>query len=158
MPKIKVYIDTSVLGAIYDTEDSKRVNITKQLLNLFKKQENFIPFVSNIVIEEVEKAPKDITIGLKKIIKNTSFKILFETDDCVKLVNEYMKKKIIPQKYRDDARHIAVAVVHDMDIIVTWNCRHMANVENKRIINAVNMMLGYKQIDIVTPLEVVGYG
>ena len=95
---------------------------------------------------------------MKKIIKNTSFKILFETDDCVKLVNEYMKKKIIPQKYRDDARHIAVAVVHDMDIIVTWNCRHMANVENKRIINAVNMMLGYKQIDIVTPLEVVGYG
>jgi predicted nucleic acid-binding protein len=158
MPKIKVYIDTSVLGAIYDTEDSTRVNITKQLLNLFKKQENFIPFVSNIVIEEVEKAPKDITIGLKKIIKNTSFKILFETDDCVKLVNGYMKKKIIPQKYRDDARHIAVAVVHDMDIIVTWNCRHMANVENKRIINAVNMMLGYKQIDIVTPLEVVGYG
>ena len=95
---------------------------------------------------------------MKKIIKNTSFKILFENDDCVKLVNEYMKKKIVPQKYRDDARHIAVAVINNMDIIVTWNCRHMANVENKRIINAVNVILGYKQIDIVTPLEVVGYG
>lgn len=158
MPKIKAYVDTSILGAIYDIEDSTRVNITKQLLNLFQKQENFIPFISNIVIEEVEKAPKDITIGLKKIIKNTSFKILFESDDCVKLVNEYMKKRIIPQRYRDDARHIAVAVINNMDIIVTWNCRHMANVENKRIINAVNMLLGYKQIDIVTPLEVIGYG
>lgn len=158
MPKIKTYTDTSILGAIYDTEDPTRVNITKQLLNLFQKQEKFIPFISNIVIEEVEKAPKDIAIGLKKIIKNTKFRILFESDDCVKLVNEYMKKRIIPQKYRDDARHIAVALIHDMDIIVTWNCRHMANVENKRIINAVNMMLGYKQIDIVTPLEVVGYG
>ena len=58
MPKIKAYVDTSILGAIYDTEDPIRVNITKQLLNLFQKQENFIPFISNIVIEEVEKPQK----------------------------------------------------------------------------------------------------
>lgn len=76
----------------------------------------------------------------------------------VTLVEEYVKRKIIPRKYRDDARHIAVAVVNDVDVIITWNCKHMAQVEKKRMINAVNMMLGYRQIDIVTPLEVVSYG
>lgn len=68
-----------------------------------------------------------------------------------------MKKNIIPKRYRDDARHISVAVVNNIDVIITWNCKHMANIENKRMINAVNMMFGFRQIDIVTPLEVVGY-
>lgn len=73
-------------------------------------------------------------------------------------MTEYLKERIVPEKYRDDGRHIAVAVVNDADVIVTWNCRHMANIERKRMFNAVNMLLGYKQIDIVTPMEVVGFG
>lgn len=84
--------------------------------------------------------------------------ILYETDECADLVAEYLKHNVVTQKYRDDARHIAVAVINAMDIIITWNCRHMANVEKKRIVNAVNMIQGYNQIDIVTPLEVIGYG
>ena len=87
-----------------------------------------------------------------------SLEVIYETEPCVTLVEEYVKRKIIPRKYRDDARHIAVAVINDVDVIITWNCKHMAQVEKKRMINAVNMMLGYRQIDIVTPLEVVGYG
>ena len=83
--------------------------------------------------------------------------ILYETDTCAELVSEYLKKRIIPRRYRDDARHIAIAVINDIDVIATWNCRHMANIRRKRMINAVNMMLGYRQVEIVTPLEVVGY-
>jgi len=158
MPALKVYIDTSVLGAIHDVEDLPRVEVTKQLLNVLKAGGEFTPFISNIVIEEIEKAPLNIRGSLKKIIGDAAVEILYETDSCVELVNEYVKRQIIPKKYRDDARHIAVAVINDIDVIVTWNCRHMANIEKKRMINAVNMMLGYRQIDLVTPLEVVGYG
>ncbi len=157
MPKLKVYLDTSILGAIYDVEDTPRVNITKKLLEQLKDRKDYIPIISNIVLEEISKAPKDIVKGLKDILNNISFETIYEDDESAQLVNEYMKKRIIPKKYRDDARHIAVAVTNNIDVIATWNCRHMANVENKRIINAVNMMLGYRQIDIVTPLEVVGY-
>jgi predicted nucleic acid-binding protein len=92
------------------------------------------------------------------MVDTFSLEVIYETETCVTLVEEYVKRKIIPRKYRDDARHIAVAVVNDIDVIITWNCRHMAQVEKKRMINAVNMMLGYRQIDIVTPLEVVGDG
>ena len=158
MPKLKVYLDTSVLGAVYDTEDPTRVTVTKQLLGLLKKRQEYLPFISNVVIEEIEEAPLNIRNDLKQMVDVFSLEILYETEACVRLVEEYMKKKIIPRKYRDDARHIAVAVVNDVDVIITWNCKHMAQVEKKRMINAVNMMLGYRQIDIVTPLEVVGYG
>jgi predicted nucleic acid-binding protein len=158
MPKLKVYVDTSVLGAVYDTEDPSRVTVTKQLLIILKKRQEYMPFISNVVLEEIEEAPLNIRNDLKHMVDTFSLEIIYETEACVTLVEEYVKKKIIPRKYRDDARHIAVAVLHDVDVIITWNCRHMAQVEKKRMINAVNMMLGYRQIDIVTPLEVVGYG
>jgi len=157
MLKLKIYVDTSVFGAIFDTEDISRVQVTKQLLSIIKTGLEFTPFISNIVVEEIEKAPLDIRRNLKERIKDISLEVLYETDDCVELVNEYLKRRIIPKKYRDDARHIAVAVINDIDVIVTWNCKHMANIEKKRMINAVNMMLGYRQVDIVTPLEVVEY-
>ena len=154
----KAYIDTSTLGAIFDIEDTVRVTVTNQLLKLLKTRSKFTSYISNIVIEEVDKAPLDIRKEIQNVIKDISFIILDETEECIGLVNEYLKKNIIPKKYRDDARHIAVSVINDMDFIITWNCRHMANIENKRMINGVNMILGYRQIDIVTPMEVVGYG
>jgi hypothetical protein len=43
-----------------------------------------------------------------------------------------------------------------MDFVVSWNCRHLCNIQKKRKYNAVNIMMGYREIDIVTPLEVIG--
>jgi predicted nucleic acid-binding protein len=158
MAVLKVYVDTSIFGAVFDVEDPIRVDITRSLLKMLKGRERYIPYISNIVTEEVEKAPIEIRDKLSKIVLDTPSEMLTERKVCVELVEEYLRKKIIPKKSRDDARHVAVAVINNMDVIITWNCRHMANIEKKRKINATNMMLGYKQIDIVTPLEVIEYG
>jgi predicted nucleic acid-binding protein len=127
-----MYVDTSVFGALYDLEDSLRVEVTKELLELLKSGVKYTPFISNVVIEEIEKAPLNIRTSLLEVIRTTNIDILYETEDCIDLVTEYLKKKIIPNKYRDDGRHIAVAVVNDADVIVSWNCRHMANIEKKK--------------------------
>lgn len=158
MHKLRMYVDTSVFGALYDLEDSLRVEVTKELLELLKSGVKYTPFISNVVIEEIEKSPLNIRTSLLEVIRTTNIDILYETEDCIDLVTEYLKKKIIPNKYRDDGRHIAVAVVNDADVIVSWNCRHMANIEKKRMFNAVNLFLGYRQVDIVTPMEVTGFG
>ena len=155
MAKLKVYVDTSIFGGVYDEEDPRRIQITETLLDILKLKIGCIPYVSNIVIEEIERAPHDIRNELEKIMGGTDSKILHETPECVGLVNEYIRRRIIPARYRDDARHIAVAVVNRIDAIITWNCRHMANIEKKRAINEVNIKMGYAQIDIVTPMEVV---
>ena len=157
MPKSKIYLDTSVLGAIYDTEHPHRVETTRHLLDILGSSTKYSAFISNIVIEEIEKAPSEIRMGLKRVIDEMKPEVIYEKDECIELVNEYLRKKVIPRGYRDDARHIAVAVVHNMDVIVSWNCRHMANIEKKRLVNAVNLMSGHRQIDIVTPLEVIGH-
>jgi predicted nucleic acid-binding protein len=155
MPKFKAYIDTSVFGALYDTEDAKRVRITKTMIEILRMRIGCLPFISNIVIEEIEGAPDKIAKGLNKVLKQVNATILHESEECATLVKEYLKKNIIPRRYRDDCRHIAVAVINNIDVIITWNCRHMANIDRKRAINEINQKMGFGPIDIITPLEVV---
>jgi predicted nucleic acid-binding protein len=157
MKKLKVYIDTSVLGAIHDRDDPIRLRTTKQFLKEIedKRHEGFI---SNIGLEELDKAPEQLRTGILNIIKNVTPEMLMETDDCEELVKEYLANGIIPLKYRDDARHIAVATVYEVDAIVSWNFKHMVNVFIKRAVNSVNLRLGYKTIDILSPQEVISYG
>lgn len=60
----------------------------------------------------------------------------------------------IPPDYEDNARHVAVATASDIRVIVSWNFRHMVNIERKRRINSVNLREDYPLIDIVSPWEV----
>lgn len=156
MKKLKVYIDSSVIGAILDVEDTRRLEVTLEFFELLKNQK-IEGFISNITIEEIEKAPSEVKNRLVKVIKETKPGILTETEECIVLVESYLKEGIVPLKYRDDARHIAVAVVNELDAIVSWNFRHIVNIRVKRKVNGVNMRYGYKMIDMLSPEEVV-YG
>ena len=76
------------------------------------------------------------------------------TVECYELAHEYIKKRVIPLRYEDDAFHIAVASVNNLDAIISWNFKHIVNFNRIRIFNAVNVMQGYKTLDIRSPLEV----
>lgn len=154
MKKLRVYIDTSVVGALFDTEDKNRVRITKKLLTVLKEEERYQPFISNILLEEVEKAPLKIRKKLLKVVEDLSFEMILENEESADLVRSYIDEKVLNNKYRDDTRHVALSVVNNVDFIVSWNCRHLANIDRKRKFNAVNLKLGYRDIDIITPLEV----
>lgn len=155
MERVRFYLDTSVLGAVFDVEDARRLEATETLLDRIRKK-NYHGYISNLTIAEVDMAPAEVKSGLFKILENADFVILEENRESLELAESYLKEKIIPIKYRDDARHIAIGVVNDLDAIVSWNYRHMVNFANKVKINAVNTKLGYKIIDIITPYEVVG--
>ena len=62
---------------------------------------------------------------------------------------------LIPIKYRNDALHLAVAVVHDVDAVVSWNFEHLVRLATRLGVNGLNKMLGYRDIEIVSPEEVV---
>ena len=157
MKKIRLYIDTSVLGGLTDTEDKNRVDIAERLIKAIKDN-IYEGFISFLTLEEILKAPYEIHNLLKSTIADSGFKVLEETEDCIDLANTYLNYKIIPNKYRDDARHIAMGVVHDCDYIVSWNYKHMVNITVRRLSNSVNLKMGYKSIEIISPEEVIGYG
>ena len=66
-----------------------------------------------------------------------------------------MERNIFPVKYRDDALHIAIASVNDLEIVVSWNLEHMVKLKTRREIKAVNILEGYRELEICTPLEVI---
>jgi len=67
------------------------------------------------------------------------------------LALEYVTRGIIPVKHIEDAVHIAVATVYTLDVLVSWNFEHIVKLKTKREVNAVNLILGYNQLEIVEP-------
>ena len=100
--KLKVYIDTSVIGGSSDDEFSK---YSKILIEKFKNS-FFIPVISEIIEDEIKNAPPDIKDLYNEILTYNAISLNF-TDRVKSLVNEYLNKKIVTLQYIDDCRHIA---------------------------------------------------
>ena len=81
-----------------------------------------------------------------------------ETEESINLADAYIKDGAEPEKYRDDAGHIAVAVFHEIDYVVSWNYKHMVNIAVRRLIDSTNLRMGYSPIEIISPEEVTGDG
>jgi len=70
------------------------------------------------------------------------------------LADRYITEGLIPRKYDDDAVHIALASVYELDAIVSWNFEHMIKKKTKKGVIFVNGLMGFMPIKIITPLEV----
>ena len=78
------------------------------------------------------------------------------TQEVVNLSRKYLANKIIPEKKSEDARHAAVATVHEMDALISWNNRHLANLRKMEKINGVNLSEGYtKPLELVNPMGAI---
>jgi len=76
-------------------------------------------------------------------------------DDMLKLAEKYMEQKIISENYYSDALHIAVATVIGVDVLVSWNFKHIVNLDKIKLFNSVNLREGYNILEIRSPREVV---
>ena len=124
MRRLKLYSDTSVLGGLFDIENINRVNTAKSLISAVRNN-NYEGFVSFLTIEEISKVPQEIMNQLKDVIKDAQLQVVAEGEDCLELANTYIKGGAIPLKYRNDARHIAICVYHDIDFIVSWKYKSL---------------------------------
>ncbi len=81
--------------------------------------------------------------------------LLDPTNDAQAITEELLKRQIIPLKAADDAVHIAIASVHKIDYLVTWNCKHLANPRNWRRISDCLADFGYRATVICTPEDLI---
>ena len=144
----RIYIENSVVGGYYDVEFRKP---TRKLFDLFREGV-YIPVISDHVINELNKgAPEQV----KEVLNTIKFESYSITEEMNELKNKYMDNNIVSSNYEDDALHIAIATVVGVDVLVSWNCRHIVNFNKIRKFNAINALLGYNSLDIRTPLEVI---
>lgn len=150
--KIKIYLDTTIPNYVYAVHIPEKQLLTIKLFNEIRKGKHRA-FVSDIVLGEIQKAEKSLRNKLLKQIKN--IEILRPTEEVETLARNYIDNKIISPTYADDARHVAIATINNMDAVISWNYDHLVSLSKVKKINVVNEVMGYKHIEIVTPREVV---
>ena len=152
MKKLALYLDTSVLNfELFDT--TEKGVITKRLFGLFSL-DKYDVYVSALVVEEILDAPAEKRESLLELISKYELQVLETTKDANELADKYVAQGIIPAKYRDDALHIAIAVVNKVNVIVSWNFEHIVKLKTKLEVNGLNKFYGYTEIEICTPEEV----
>ena len=150
--KLKIYIDTSVIGGCLDDEFKETSNL---LINKFRKGE-MIAMVSELTILEIRNAPKKVRAVLKSIPEeNIAYVELNE--EAVSLAKRYIAEGVINEGKLVDAEHIAIATIHSADILVSWNFKHIVNLQRIHGYNSVNLKNGYPIMEIRSPREVVEY-
>lgn len=151
--KLKLYLDTSVLGAVCDPGPDERLLATRRFLNGLAEG-RWEGYISTLVLEEIEQAPDSVREKIGMELRRIPAVVLEESPDSLALAQAYVAAGAIPADYEDDARHIAIATVNDIRVIVSWNFRHMVNIERKRRINSVNLREDLPLLDLVSPWEV----
>ncbi len=128
--------------------------ITLKLLDEVKNGKYEV-FISEVVLREINRAPQAKAVKLRDCIKKVNPEELILDENVFALAKEYIEKGVIPPKYEDDALHIAVASVSNLDVIVSWNFTHIVKLKTKREVAGINTFLGYKPIEICSPQEVI---
>ena len=151
MKKLRVYVDTSVVGGVFDNIFSKAsIQFFKQA-----KAGRFQLVSSAIVTKEIEPAPKQIRDFFEQILPLIEMVPL--TQEATELKNAYLSAKIVSKKYEDDALHVAIATANNCPVIVSWNFKHIVHFDKMSFYNAVNTLQGFEKIAIVSPSEVIQY-
>jgi hypothetical protein len=124
MKKLKLYIETSVWNFLFADDAPEKKVATKRF---FRDQEiqKFDLYVSEIVLAEINDAPEPKRGNLLKEIGKYNPEILYLNPEVDAVAGKYMKNGLLTEKHIDDIYHLAYATVNGMDILLSWNMRHL---------------------------------
>jgi predicted nucleic acid-binding protein len=155
--KKKVYIETSIVSFLGGRPSRNLLAAAWQSITTDwweNRMELFDIYVSELVLEEAGRGDE---YAAQKRLKNLeSIPLLAVTDSAVELSKKLLEQGALPPKATDDALHIALTSVHNIDYLLTWNCRHIDNAETKPIVRSVIITNGYFCPEICTPQELMG--
>ena len=150
--KPRLYIDTSVFGGYYDDEFAA---FTKPLFDRIERDE-FILLFSTVTQDELENAPERVK-QLVKHIKTEYTEFIETSGEAVELATQYVTEKVVGQTSYADCLHIALATINHADLLISWNFKHIVNIQRIMGYNAINIKNGYKQLEIRSPRDLMIY-
>ena len=146
----RFYFDTSVLGGVFDIEFKEHSTILMEKVKLGEIK----IVISNVTEREIMIARKEIR-DFYTALPTEFIEFVELSPDVISLANTYIKEKVVGETHIDDCLHIALATIHNVDILVSWNFKHIVNIYRIRGYNSVNLKLGYKTLEIRSPKEIV---
>jgi hypothetical protein len=151
--KQRIYIDTSVVGGYFDEE------FKEATMKLFDRLDNneIIFVVSDLLDLELINAPQFVREQLLKYSAD-KFQRVELTEEAIRLADTYIDEKVVGKTSLEDCRHIAMATIYKVDVLASWNFKHIVNLDRIKGYNSVNLRLGYSMIEIRSPKDLVNYG
>jgi len=150
--KQRIYIDTSVIGGYFDEEFELATK------GLFKRLEDkeVIFVVSDLLDFELIRAPQRV----KELLYNfpsDGFERITLSEEAEQLADRYIIEKVVGRTSLEDCRHIALATIHKVDVLASWNFKHIVNLDRIKNYNSVNLKLGYTMLEIRSPKDLIKY-
>jgi predicted nucleic acid-binding protein len=152
--KLKLYFDTSIFNFALADDVPKEKEVTLKLFDEVRKGKYEV-YVSEVVIREANRASEEKAKSLIDLINEVVSEELYVNDEVQELAKRYVTEGIIPERYEDDALHIAVTSVNNLDAIISWNFAHIVKLKTKKEVVGVNAISGFKEIEIYSPWEVI---
>ncbi|MBK9733131.1 MAG: PIN domain protein [Chitinophagaceae bacterium] len=151
--KQRIYIDTSLVGGYFDKE------FKEATIKLFERLDNneVVFVVSDLLDLELINAPQQVREHLLKFSAD-KFERVELTEEAVRLADSYINEKVVGKTSLEDCRHIALATINKVDVLASWNFKHIVNLDRIKGYNSVNLRLGYSMIEIRSPKDLVNYG
>jgi predicted nucleic acid-binding protein len=111
------------------------------------------PYISQIVLDEVSRG--DMDAAQRRLAAVRDFEVLEMTPHIASLADMYFDALDIPEKARNDSLHLAIAVCHGMDYLVSWNCTHISAGRVRNVVGRIDDEEGFQTPIICTPEELM---
>lgn len=148
----RVYVDTSVVGGRFDQEFSAdTIPFFDQVL-----ASQFVILISDLLEAELLRAPEHVRRFLEDI-PSAVVERLQLTQEAAQLAERYINAGVVGKTSRADCQHIAMATLAKADVLVSWNFKHIVNLDRIRGYNGINYQLGYPMLEIRTPKEIISH-
>lgn len=153
MKRLKIYLDATIPNYVFNDHTPEKQKSAKALFEEIKSGKHEA-YISKIVIDEISAAPELKQSKMAEILRDIP--VLDISEECNDLAQEYLGRNIIPEDYKNDALHIAIATVYGIDALVSYNFEHIVRLKTIREVSGTNIAKGYKIIDLIIPEEVLG--
>jgi hypothetical protein len=153
----RIYIETTISSYLAAWPSRDLVQAARQQIThdwWSNKRQEYDLCISEIVLDEA--AAGDAAAAARRLVFLNNLPLLELTDDVRAIAQAIMKSGLLPQKATRDAIHIGVSSVHAIDILLTWNCRHIANATIMKELGTIVTACGYELPILCTPEELLG--
>lgn len=150
MRRLRIYLDTSVISYLEQEDVPEKMEETRKVWEIFKTGKYEV-VISDLVLAEINECKEPKKSILQEYLAQINYERVGITEEAEEIANEIIDEGILNPKSFDDCLHIASAILHDCNIIVSWNFKHMVNVDTINGVRRITFARRYNNIDIYAP-------
>ena len=150
---MRLYLETTVFNYYFDKKRNGHADTVKLFEAIGRKE--YEAYTSGYTVIELEDAPEPKRNKMLSLIDEYHITVLGITSESSRMADLYIAKNIIPPKFRNDGAHIAIASIHGLDCILSYNFKHINKLKTKILTERVNRAEGYNGVVICTSKEVL---